>query len=75
MRESPFYQELVAEGEQVGTRKDILQALTIRFGAEVAKEHEQAINRLENLEQLEELHKIAIKSRRASQFRRALAEL
>jgi hypothetical protein len=75
MRESPFYQQLVEEGEQVGVRKSILQVLTIRFGAEVAKEHEDAIHRLENLEQLAELLKVATKSRRASQFRRAMTGL
>jgi hypothetical protein len=75
MRESPFYQQLVEEGEQLRARKAVLQVLTFRFGAEAAKEYEDAVNRVENMEQLEELLKIASQSRRITQFRRALAAL
>ncbi len=72
MRDSPFYQELVEEGEQLQARKDVLQVLKLRFGDEAARELEEAVNRLGNLEQLQELHKIAIQSRRISQVRKAL---
>jgi predicted transposase YdaD len=75
MRESPFYQQILEEGRQLHAREAVLQVLTIRFGPEAAKEQEEAVNRIENLEQLEELHKIAIKSRRFSQFRRAVAAM
>jgi hypothetical protein len=75
MRESPFYQQIAEEGEQLGLREAILQVLTIRFSAAAAKEHEEGLNRIENLEQLKELHKIAIRCRRVSQFRRALTAL
>jgi hypothetical protein len=75
MRESAFFQEVFEEGEQARARKDVLQALAISFGAEAAKEHEEAVNCLQNLEQLEELLKLAIQSRRVSQFRRALEAL
>jgi hypothetical protein len=75
MHESSFCQEIAEEGERRAARKSVLQVLTIRFGAAAAKEHEEALNRIENLVQLTELHKIAIQSRRASQFRRALAAL
>jgi hypothetical protein len=72
MLESPFYQEIVEEGQQIQSREDVLEILKIRFGAKAAKEFKEAVNRLENLEQLTELLKIAIKCRTLSQFRRAL---
>jgi hypothetical protein len=75
MRESPLYQEIMEEGRQLNAREDVLQVLTLRFGAEAAKEFEDGVNRIDNLEQLKELHKIAVQSRRISQFRRALTAL
>jgi hypothetical protein len=75
MRESAFFQEVFEEGKQAHARQAVLQVLALRFGAEVAKEYEDAVNRLQNIEQLDELHKIAIQSRRPSQFRRALLGL
>ena len=75
MRESPLYLEIVAEGEQNHARKAVLQALAIRFGQAAASEFTDAVNRLENVEQLDALLKIAIQSRRVSQFRRAIAGL
>jgi hypothetical protein len=74
MRESPFYQQLLEEGEQIRARKAVLQALRLRFGAEAATEFEEALEGIANLEQLEELHKFAIQSRRLSQFRRAFPQ-
>jgi hypothetical protein len=71
MRGSPFFEEIAKEGEQRRARKDVLQALQLRFGPEAAQEFEAAVNRLENLEQLDELHKLAIQTRRISQFRSA----
>jgi predicted transposase YdaD len=70
MRESPFYQQLVEEGEQVRARKDVLQALQLRFGDDAVAEFEALVNRLDNLDQLSGLHKLAIQSRRLSQFRK-----
>jgi hypothetical protein len=75
MRETPLFPEIIKEGEQVQARKNVLQVLSLRFGVQAAKEHKDAVNRIENLEQLDELHKIAIQSRRISQFRRALAAM
>lgn len=72
MRESQFYQEIIDEGKQMGVRQSILQVLKQRFGDEAVTEFEAAVNRLENLEQLDALLKVAIKSRRRSQFRKAL---
>lgn len=75
MRDSPLYQEIAEEGEQKATRKAILQILRIRFGDKAVQELQPLLDRVVYLEQLEQLHKIAITSRRVSQFRRALAEL
>jgi hypothetical protein len=75
MHESSFCQEIIEEGQRLGARKSVLLVLTIRFGAAAAKEHEEALNRIEDLEQFSELLKVAIKSRRVSQFRRTLAAL
>lgn len=71
MRESPLYDIIAKEGEQNRARKDILQVLQLRFGAEAMKEFEPAVNRIDHLEQLDELHRLAVQSRRISQFRRA----
>jgi hypothetical protein len=70
MRESPFYQQLVDEGKQIGARDAVLQALRLRFGDEAVAEFEAKVNGLENLDQLSGLHKLAIQSRRLSQFRK-----
>jgi predicted transposase YdaD len=75
MRDSPFYQQLVEEGEQVRARKAVLQVLKARFGAEAAPEFEEAVNRIENFEQLEELLNLAARCRRVSQFRRAISQV
>ena len=71
LRDSTLFPEFLEEGQQIRARLDVLQALELRFGPEAAKEFTSAINRLENLEQLGELHKLAIQSRRISQFRKA----
>ncbi len=73
MKESPLYQEIFGEGEQTRARRDIMEVLEVRFGAEAAKEFEEAINTVADLGHLGELHRLALQSRRISQFRRALA--
>jgi hypothetical protein len=73
MKASEFFPEFVEEGRVEARRQDILQILGLRFGPETAKEFEQAVNQVANDAQLQELHKLAIQSRRVSQFRRALS--
>jgi hypothetical protein len=75
MKESPFYQEIVAEGRQLEARKVVLQLLGIRFGPDAVGEFEGIVNGIGDLEQLEELHRLAATSRRISQFRRAVSNL
>ncbi len=79
MRESPFVQELLAEGRGEGglvaRRADILEVLGIRFGAEAAAEFTEPLNRIQDLEQLRELVRVATKCRGVAGFRRALGRL
>ncbi len=70
MRESAFFQMIAEEERQAQARLDVLQVLQLRLGPEAVQEFEQAVNELANLEQLQELHKLAVQSRRLSQFRR-----
>jgi len=44
--------------------------LTLRFGEEAGKEFTEALDRITDLDRLKELHKLAIKARRLSQFRK-----
>jgi hypothetical protein len=74
MRESAFYQELAVLVGQEQARKDILQVLQLRFGEEAAQEFAQALNGIEGLERLDALLKLAVTTRRVSQFRRALPQ-
>jgi hypothetical protein len=72
MHDSPIAQMFVLEGEQIRGRKSVLQVLQLRFGDEAAKEFEEAVNRHEDLERLQELLQLAVTVRRLSQFRKAL---
>jgi hypothetical protein len=67
MRDSVPFQK----GERIQARKSVLLVLRLRFGDETVTEFEAVVNRMENLEQLEALHKLAVQSRRVSQFRKA----
>jgi hypothetical protein len=71
MRDSPFYQQLVEEGRVSEGRAAVLDALEVRFGTATAKEFEEPLNKIENLDQLRELRKLAMQSRSLSRFRRA----
>jgi hypothetical protein len=73
MHESPLALEFVLEGEQIRARKAVLQAIELRFGEKQSKEFTAALERITNLDRLEELLKQAIKARRLSQFRRMIA--
>jgi hypothetical protein len=71
MHESSLAQEFVLEGEQIRARKAVLQVLQLRFG-EDAKEFTEALDRITELERLEELLTQATQARRLSQFRKAI---
>jgi hypothetical protein len=72
MHESSLIQEFVAEAKQEQAREDLIGILTNRFGEEASKEFVEAIGRINNLEQLKELHRLAVTAKRLSQFRKTL---
>ncbi len=65
-------QEIVLEGTQIGIRQSVVDTLTVRFGEKKAGEFTEALARITEVDRLKELHRLAIKARRLSQFRRAL---
>jgi predicted transposase YdaD len=81
MRESTFFQEILAEGRAEGRaegelrrgRQTVLEALEVRFGTEAAAEFRDFLLTITDVEQLSELHRTAIKCRGIRGFRRALA--
>jgi hypothetical protein len=72
MRESTFFQEILAEGRVEMGRSAVLDALTIRFGRAAAAEFTDRLNAIQDAEQLLALHRTAIKCRGVGGFRRAL---
>jgi hypothetical protein len=72
MDASSLFPEFVLEGEQIRARKDVFQVLSLRFGEDEAREFQEALERISDLDRLEELHRLAIKARRLSQFRKAM---
>lgn len=73
MKESKFFEEVMREGAIIQGRKSVLRVLALRFGEEATAEFQGPLQDVDDLERLSELHVAAIKSRRISQFRRALA--
>jgi hypothetical protein len=75
MRESKFYQEIMAEGELKAKRMDILKLLQIRFGSDSIAHLDVPINALDDLERLSHLFEVAAQCRRLDEFRNALGPL
>jgi hypothetical protein len=78
MKESKAYQEIMDEGRAEGVlqtkRVDISEAIEVRFGAEAAAEFQEILAGLEDLQQLSHLHRLAVRSRRLAELRRAFME-
>jgi hypothetical protein len=80
MRESTFFQEILAEGRAEGLvegrlemgRAAILDALTIRFGSEAAGEFADRLKAFHDVDELSALLRTAIKCRGIGGFRRVL---
>jgi hypothetical protein len=72
---SSLFPEFAQEGKQEGIRESVLQVLSLRFGEETAKEFTGALEHITDVDQLKELHKLAIRARRLSQFRKAIASI
>lgn len=73
MHESSLAQEFVLEGEQIRARKDVRKVLLLRFGEEAAGEFTEALEHIADLDLLDNLHELAIRARRLSQFRKAIS--
>jgi hypothetical protein len=73
MHESLFVQEIMDEGRKEIRRADTLIVLEERFGAEAAASVTEAVNALEDLQQLDQLHRLAIKCPTVEDFREALS--
>jgi hypothetical protein len=75
MRESKFYQEIMAEGELKAKREAILSFLEERFGSEPTAQIADQVNALENLKQLDLLVRLAARCATLNEFRKALGPL
>jgi len=73
MHESKFVQEIQNEAEIRRARIFVQQALEGRFGSDVAAEFAELLNSIQHIDQLSELHRLAIKSRGLAAFRRAVS--
>jgi predicted transposase YdaD len=73
MRESPFYQEIVAEGKLEGVREALHTAIKTRYGEDALAEFEPKISTINDLEQLQALNTLAW-TKRITQFRKALGQ-
>lgn len=77
MKESPFYQQIKAEGRDEGLkearRADTLGVLEERFGAEAAAQVAEAVNALDDLERLERLPRSAARCSSVAEFQAGLS--
>ena len=73
MKESPMYAEIMMEGEIKARQADILEAIQLRFGPKAAAEFEPRLRPVNDLDALSRLHRLAIQSRRLTEFRRGFA--
>ena len=71
--ESPWYQQIVREGEVRMARGSIVDALDARFG-EVPSGVAQQVSRITDLDRLKELLRKAITAETPEEFARFLAE-
>jgi hypothetical protein len=69
MRESTFFDEVIAEGRLEKGREDVLNILSARFGPEAVAEFKDVLSAVDNDELLSELVRRAAGCRRLSQFR------
>jgi hypothetical protein len=70
MKESKFYEEVMAEGRIEKGREVIVDALHVRFGPDASAEFRDVLAAVEDEQVLSELLRLAITARRFVQFRR-----
>jgi hypothetical protein len=81
MKESPLYQEILAEGRAEGRaqgvvesrRADIADVLGLRFGEEAVREFAEPLRRIPDPDRLADLLRLAVRCRGVPDFRRGLA--
>lgn len=74
MKESPLYDELLAEGGVAQCRDDIAQVVQLRFGDREARQCRKLLDGVAELDELRHLLREAVTSKRFEQFRRAFDE-
>jgi hypothetical protein len=72
MKDNPFYQAIMNEGRVEEGRANTLANLEERFGAQAAAQVADAVNALEDLAELDRLHRLAIRCAGIEEFRQAL---
>jgi hypothetical protein len=72
MRESLFYQEILDEGRIENARAYILATLEERFDKAAAASFAEAITRITDERQLDQLHRLAVRCQTIDEFRAAL---
>ena len=70
---SSLYREAEELGRLSARREDILAILGVRFGAETTEHFREAVDALEDVNQLAELHLLAARCADAEEFGQALA--
>ena len=77
MRDSVFFQEVFAEGKELGEldarRASVLEVLQARFGEQAAAPFAATLAKIENLDVLSSLHRMAIRCASLDEFEAALA--
>lgn len=74
MKESPLYQEIMEEGKIEAQRAAVLEVLQTRFGSHAFAKIAEELRGISNSESLSRLLRQAVKCRRWTDFRRAIAE-
>ena len=72
MRESLAYHQILDEGRLETLRATTLVNLEERFGAQAAAQVADAVNALEDLAELDRLHRLAVRCAGIEEFRQAL---
>jgi hypothetical protein len=71
MKESSFYQEIMAEGGLVAQRKAVIEVIEARFGAKAAVPFAESLQSIADSAQLSRLLRLAARCPRLKQLREA----
>jgi len=70
MKESPLYDDLLAEGALLQCRDDVVRIIQLRFGDKEAKQCKKTLQGIDDLDRMHELLEHAVVAKRYEQFRR-----